>query len=376
MRDLAQGLLRKGIKVTVVTGCPSSALKPRGHFVSENDENGITVFRFSYPNLPPRHTVFQLANLKNLRDTIKRLNPDLVHGQSGSTYPVSDWLKEVAPIVVTFHTCPNVQKDLSVHSLIRGGTFSDFQTYVLGYPAWSYTSKKELQASKASVTVSKTLRLDLLKEMGERYQSKITEIHNGVDTESLSRDYNSVKDSDETSTKTIIFAGRFFWGKGVLELIRIASLLKKEAPDFRIIIHGKGPLFGKVSSKIKELELNNIELCGFADRLQMMKSMRRSTFVVIPSFYEACPMTLLEGMCLGKIPLMFRYKYALEFTKNGTYGVIAKDPKDMVEKLLELCKTQNLSSLSNEIQVFARKNYDIARTAESYLQVYRNVQDL
>jgi glycosyltransferase involved in cell wall biosynthesis len=372
-RDLAQGLSRKGVKITIISGYPVSFPAIKNDCVREQDENGISILRFSYPNIPPRHTIFQLANSKNIYNSTRKENPDIIHGQSGSTFPASIGLKNIAPLLVTYHTSPRMQKMISTYSILRGGSISDFMTFVLGYPAWSYSFRKELDVSQTSVAVSRTLRHDLLNEMGESYSNKLRTIHNGIDIEKLTIDYNNAGQDAEMSNKTILFAGRLFWGKGVMRLLEFSRVLQREMPDYKIIVHGKGPLLNVMSKKITELKLSNIELKGFANRQQLMKSMRRSSFIIIPSYYEACPMLLLEGMCLGKIPLMYRYEYALEFTENGTYGVIASDSEDMTVKLKQLCNKGNLNKFSNEIRYFAQRNYSIDHVAENYYQLYKEI---
>src|SRR5665647_2124075 len=174
MKGLAQGLSKTGVKVTVITGYPTSNIlrlndtKEKHSF--RKDEDGVTVIRFPYPDLPPRHTMFQLANLKRLRKTVEEINPDVIHGQSGSTY-----------------------------SLLRGGSRSDFLTYLLGYPAWTFTFRKELDHSTSAIAVSRSLKSDLLNEMGEAYDKKILCIHNGVDLETLKKEYESEPGLEESS---------------------------------------------------------------------------------------------------------------------------------------------------------------------------------
>jgi glycosyltransferase involved in cell wall biosynthesis len=101
-----------------------------------------------------------------------------------------------------------------------------------------------------------------------------------------------------------------------------------------------------------------------------MRSMKRCRFVVIPSLYEACPMILLESMCLGKIPIMFDLPYAREFTKNGQYGVLAKDAKDMLLKITSIHRQGDMEHLSKEIRNFSRKEYDMDEIALKYYHLF------
>jgi glycosyltransferase involved in cell wall biosynthesis len=373
MHELAKGLSRKGVKVHVITGY-HEPIHSFGNFrFQRNTEDDIDVVRFPYPSIPPRHTVFQLWNLKKILKIIQSLDVDVIHGQCTATYPALQNLKRKAPVLVTFHTSPMMEKIGSVQSILHGGSFKDFWTYLVGYPAYHFTFLKELQYSDAVVTVSRALRSEILAEMGEKYADKIHYIHNGVDIQSLDNEYDEAGTDITESEEAILFAGRLFWRKGALNIIRMAYLLQKNNTNFKIIVHGTGPLANNMRKYIRSLGLKNIELRGFTTKPQLMKSMRYCKFVAIPSMYEACPMILLESMCLGKIPLMLKLPFSFELTEGGKYGILGDGIKSLIDQLMELENTNSLSQLSNNIRVFARNVYDIDRATSKYIEMYRGL---
>jgi glycosyltransferase involved in cell wall biosynthesis len=374
VKNLAIGLRREGVRVTVISGYPVSS-HVKCNEINEEKDPGLDVKRYPYFDIHPKGTIFQLLNLKKIYQTVKSIKPDLVHGQGASMFPASIKLKNLAPLIVTFHVSPKAEKTIGVQSLLRGGSFDDFRTNVLGYPAWSFICKRELRDSTMTVAVSRNLMSELLEEMGETYREKIHEIHNGVDIETLDREYGSDGDSVEETDDAILFAGRMVWGKGALNLIRIAYLLQKEKLDLKLIVHGDGPLFKVVKRKVVDLGLTNVELKGFASGAPFMRSVRRSKFVIIPSYHEACPMILLETMCLGKIPVMFNLPFSAEFTENGKYGIMATDTKDMVEQLRIAYKKSDLESYSDKVKDFARKKYNIKNMLSKYLNLYKALND-
>jgi glycosyltransferase involved in cell wall biosynthesis len=373
VQNLAEGLCKRGLKITVVSGYPVPSRQFSHIAFEEGKDAEINVIRFPYLNMPPRHTLFQLLNIRKLYETIKNIGADIIHGQGGSTFPALLNLRSLAPIVTTFHSSPKVEKIISACSLGHGGSLSDFRTYVIGYPIMSFIFRKELSNSCRAVAVSKTLMFELLEEMGEAYREKICAIHNGVDIETLDREYKNVGDDVEESDDTMLFVGRLFWNKGALNLIKLAHVFQKEKLDFKIIIHGIGPLFGRMRMQTKTLGLNNVELKGFATGAPLMKSFKRSKFVVIPSFHEACPMILLESMCLGKIPIMFDLPYAREFTMNGKYGILAKNVENMALKIKSIHEHCDIKHLQNEIRNYARKKYNMDEIAQKYYHLYREV---
>ena len=84
-------------------------------------------------------------------------------------------------------------------------------------------------------------------------------------------------------------------------------------------------------------------------------------------------MILLEGMSLGKIPLMLNLPYSLELTKEGKYGILAGNLEDLTDRLIELSTKNDLCKLSEEIRIFARNSYDIKDTVRRYLDVYNGL---
>jgi len=371
VKNLAHGLQKKGIKVTVISGYPKKWFKKNNITNIHRKDAGINVIRLPYLNMPPRHTVFQLANFKQIYKIIEEIDGDVVHGQSGSSFPIIINLKKSLPTVVTFHTNPELELIMSLYSLTRGGSIADFYTYVLGYPIWKYSFTKEIENSNVVVAVSKILKKQLLSTIGKKNEEKIKFIYNGIDIETLEKEYSNICYEKEKRDPTVFFAGRLFWRKGVLSLIKLAYVLKKCNLNLKIIVHGSGPLHRKMKERIRYYRLNNIILKGFTKRIEFMKDLKRAICVVIPSFYEVCPMMLLESMCLGKIPIMFDLPYAQEFTKNGEYGVLAKNIKDMAFKIKMIYEHDDMKYFGNKIRNYARKKHDIIKVAREYYKIYK-----
>jgi len=372
VENLANGLSMQGLRVTVISGRPMPHPGQQCDNGS-NDVSEISVIRYRYPNIPPRHITFQVFNQKKISNIVRHIEADIVHGQGGSTFPALLSLKHQTPTLVTFHSNPKMEKTMSLLSLTRGGNIGDFYTFVMGYPVWAYTYRKELECCDVAVAVSRTLKEELTTRTASYIQQKIFTIHNGVNIEKLEKEHRNASCNDETN-HIILFAGRFFWRKGVLNLLRLAHFLQEKHPiDLKIVVHGSGPLYNRMKNEISQHGLRNIILKGFTTRDELMRSMRRAVFVVIPSFYEACPMILLESMCLGKIPITFNLPYATELTKNGRYGIIARNVEDMAAKIKFAYDKLDLKKLGKNISRFAKSEYDIRKTALKYQDLYRKI---
>jgi glycosyltransferase involved in cell wall biosynthesis len=373
VENLANGLRRRGVDVTVIAGYPV----PRGNFKkfeieTEQVSSGINVIRYPYLNLPPRQLWFQVLNFSKLARTIQRLNADVIHGQSGVAYPALIALKNVAPTVISYHSDPKLELCLSLYSLTRGGSLSDLRTYAVGYPVHMYSFKREFEMSDAPVAVSDSLREEILRSMGKANSTKMSYIYNGVNVEEISKETSVSSEKDEYPT--IFAGGRLYWRKGALNLVNLAYFLEKRHHlKYKIVVHGSGPLKEKMEMLIRKYGLTNIVLKGFTLRSEFLKDLKRSSFVVIPSVFEACPMLLLESMCLGKIPLMFRLPFSLELTKQGKYGILADNVEDMAAKIAAFDNNHDAAAFESKIREFAIREYDVNKTAARYQEIYQSI---
>jgi len=76
---------------------------------------------------------------------------------------------------------------------------------------------------------------------------------------------------------------------------------------------------------------------------------------------------------LGKIPITFNLPYATELTKNGRYGIIARNVEDMAAKIKFAYDKLDLKKLGKNISRFAKSEYDIRKTALKYQDLYRKI---
>jgi glycosyltransferase involved in cell wall biosynthesis len=373
VQDLAHGLANLGLDVTVICGRPVP-WKSELYSNFDKSEDRITIIRLPYPNLVPRHITFQLFNETKLKGILKGIKPDVVHGQSGSAFPAIISIRKSAPVVVTFHGSPAMVKMLSLNSIGKGGTFGDFFTGVLGYPAYEYGFRAEYKNASASVAVSESLMKQLSAEMNVD-EDKFQYIRNGVNLRYLDELCSHSCTSNQNSKKpTLLFGGRLFWSKGVLNLVDLAYLLeKKYLLDLEIVIYGSGPMYKRIIQRKIKYGLSNLILRDLTSRSDFLREMMEATFVLIPSFHEAAPMVLLESMSMGKIPVMFNMPYSREFTESGKYGILAENVADMALKIKDMYNSESIPHLESKIRNFARENFNMDKTALAYSKLYQKV---
>lgn len=98
------------------------------------------------------------------------------------------------------------------------------------------------------------------------------------------------------SEQSICYFGRISGEKGLYDL---ADAVK--AINIRLKIIGSGRIFDSLRKKIKKEKINNIELMGFFEKEELLKEVKKSMFVILPSrCYENNPLSILESFASGK----------------------------------------------------------------------------
>lgn len=121
-------------------------------------------------------------------------------------------------------------------------------------------------------------------------------LNNGIDTEEFER---AVCDL-ETYKNTFAFMGRLGERKGAYDLVDAVEIAVKVNPEIKVIMAGDGEI-EKVKQLIKSKNLeSNIEVVGWIGFEEKIELLKKSATVVLPSYNEGLPMTVLEGMAAGK----------------------------------------------------------------------------
>ncbi len=177
------------------------------------------------------------------------------------------------------------------------------------------------------ICVSEFLKNNLSKE----YQNKSEVIYNGVDFDLF---YDIGVDEDYG-----LFVGSFVSQKGIEILIDAIKNI-----DFNFKFIGDGVLFDKVSNRLKEENITNIELLGKKHQKEVSEYVKRCSFLILPSLSEGLGMVLLEAMASGKAVIGTNVGGIPELIMDGYNGYLVEpnNPKILKEKINILIKNNDL----------------------------------
>jgi len=375
-KDLAEALGRRGIDVLVIAGRPEKASER----IRVGNENNVEILWVSRGAFPPRHFWFQVRNNSLIRSEIA--NCEVVHGQDFAAFPTIYFSKKRnpgLPWVVTLHSGPISELYCVLRSMNRGGSLGDIASYGAGFPAWDWALRGDIGLADALVAVSQDVR----REIQIHYSvdaRRIFTINTGVNVDELKQFAKSlISREPDSNTKVIrlFYAGRLSWRKGILQLLRSVAYLtvKLGFSRYQLEIFGKGPLAGRVYSAISEFHLGrNIAVRGFVTRSELLTAMAKSDIVCVPSLYEACPVSMIEAMAMGKPVVTFDRPFSRELLDGVPDSAIGAEVQDYAALLHSLGTSEDLRrKLGARLQIQAAKKFDMKIIAEQYAGLYKRL---
>ena len=179
---------------------------------------------------------------------------------------------------------------------------------------------------------------------------------------------NSVKIPSETvkykDKKTILFLGVLIKRKGVHDLIE--ALNKTNDKNIEVLIAGSGEEELNLKNMVTKYNIKNVKFLGWIDNAEKEKLLLKSQFMILPTYNEGLPMSILEAMSYG-VPVISTYvgdiSTVVEDAKNG-FLYNSGDVKiltQILKKSFEITESEwkKLSKNAREtiINDFSEENY-------------------
>ena len=218
------------------------------------------------------------------------------------------------------------QKRLVVH--LHGGLylFSDHKPFLI-----RYLLKRIFGWNNPFIVLSNKEK----EQVENTYQAKkVYVLPNCVDlsvASSFHREFSSEK-------LQLLFLGRIEPNKGLDDLYEAMKTLQLENLDFVLHFAGKEQGSNHYIEKFSQLLGDKFVYEGVVSGLQKDELMKQCDLFLLPSYYEGLPMSLLECMSFGMIPITTNVGSISDFVEQGKTGLFVKkkDPASLVEAILHL----------------------------------------
>lgn len=168
----------------------------------------------------------------------------------------------------------------------------------------------------------------------------------------------------------IIYFGRLYPGKGTRLFPEIIAELEKRKVPFRFTIHGEGPEEAYLRESLaKHLASGVVVLSSNVPRSELYPLIRRHDIFIMASDHEGGPLTLLEAMALGLVPICNDIPCLVQEVVNPKNGFrVSRKAEAFAEVIALLDKDRPLlERLSEEARKTIGGAYTIEAMAKRYL---------
>lgn len=198
-------------------------------------------------------------------------------------------------------------------------------------------------------------------------------VFNGIPRPTLS-DADPVKAYRLTNeTKVFIHAGRISTPKNQLVLCKVFKRLIDEGHDVVLLVAGQKQM-DDIFTSIEPYFSNRIVYLG--ERNDIPQLMACGDAMCLPSIWEGLPITLLEALSVGCVPICSNVGGIPNVIVSGVNGFLSDSSSE--EDYYKTMKT--FLALSNDEYLLIKdtcrnsfSEYDIVNTATSYINTYKSV---
>ena len=308
---------------------------------------------------------FQLALRRRLPDVIREHRPDLLvvhHAQ------MPDLLTSAVtcPIVVTTHTTILGQSRGIQQARRRGSPLDESEKTTLTIlpallPAEVYYWKRVRHA----LFVSNAVRDEVMGTYEPHLRTTAT-VLNGLSLE----DAPPVGEGPPDAAP-ILFTGRLLGWKGLSVLFRALTELPGGE---RLDVTGSGAVeTWRRHAQSLGLGPDRVRLLGVIPRPELLARLRRAAVVVVPSFMESCPYSLIEAMALGKPIVASDVPGVRDMVSDGVSALLVPpgDPHALAAALQRILADESLGRrLGATAAGQAKERFSLDRMARETLRYF------
>jgi glycosyltransferase involved in cell wall biosynthesis len=205
--------------------------------------------------------------------------------------------------------------------------------------------------------------------------SKISVIPNGIDV-SQYQDKNDIPSYTQlVEPPTAVFVGRLVFYKNVETVIKAYQNVIKVIPNAQLIIIGVGPHKDNLIKASQGMS-DNIKFAGRISHEEKVKIIKRSSFMVFPSFIEGFGIAIIEAFACRKPVLVSDVRPSRDIVRDGYTGYVLPtfNIPAWTDKIIELFnKRDKLEEMGRNAYVEVLLNYQIEKVASRTEKLYENI---
>lgn len=226
-----------------------------------------------------------------------------------------------------------------------------------------------------------TISIESQKSFERYYGYKAERIDNGRNIDANMHVSNSVRDEVESykrtnGTKVIVQVARFHPQKNIPMMAEVAKRLYEEGYDFTILFIGSTS-DESIYEEVKRIMPPCCHILG--ERQNPLEYMKLADVFALSSLYEGFPITLIEALGIGTMPVCTPVGGIPNVINDGYNGVLSKGTSsgeyyEALKKAMLMTREEYAKMKVNAIKSY--EPYSMKKCASSYISLYKKLTSL
>jgi glycosyltransferase involved in cell wall biosynthesis len=211
------------------------------------------------------------------------------------------------------------------------------------------TRRCVLRRFDAVISVSNYIQRRMMKRLGNAPPRHRT-IYNGVETDLFSPGSDPVEAKRSLGLEgqhVLLFVGRLSPEKGLTTLISSLPMIRKEIPNARLLICGRGRIESQLRTQSQSLGVDElIEFRGSVPHEKLPPCYDAADVVIVPSIREGLGIVNLEAMSMMRPLVASRVGGIPEIVEDNETGLLVppSDPSSLSEAVLKLHRNPEMGA--------------------------------
>lgn len=176
---------------------------------------------------------------------------------------------------------------------------------------------------------------------------------------------------------SFIFLGRIESAKGLNEMVEAFKMLRNEGSTFRFVLCGAGPEEDFFVRRFMEVLGDDFEFMGVVSGEHKRSLIQQADFFLLPSYAEGLPISLLEAMSCGVVPIVSDDESLLHVIKNESNGFVVqkRSAVDLAKTLgrLMVIEQNDYRMISLACRKAVEEHYSVNNYNQYLFRLYQDI---
>ena len=198
-------------------------------------------------------------------------------------------------------------------------------------------------------------------------------LNNGVDT----AQFRSAATDMSKYHNSFLMLGRLGERKGAYDLVDALELALRRNPDLTVCMAGDGDVEQIRSLAAQKGLQRQIRVPGWIGREEKLDCLKQAAVLILPSYHEGLPVSILEGMAAGKAIISTAVGAIPEVVTEENGILVEPGDTDALAEAMLRCSSdvKMLEAMSQNNLEKAKHTFSIRRMHERLAEYYRQVMN-